>query len=186
MHYIGHVILLVRAAPQRNTLAYFAEMNRLLACALGHRAPTAIAHPAEIAADIAGHYADIRALVLKAHSVRLCITVVAAHAPIRAVPSCVHCNVCFRISKFFCIKMTYSPAIICAVCTRPGAFPSVCAQHGTRANRQTWSNKKATFFTEGGPGSVERINEIANCYKAISGSSFVSASTSRSTSAGPL
>jgi len=79
MKYMGQMILLMRAAPQRHTLARFAQMNWLLTCTLGHRAPTIVAHPAEIAADITNHYADIRALVLIAHSVHLCITVFVAH-----------------------------------------------------------------------------------------------------------
>ena len=53
-------------------------MNWLLTRTLRHRAPTTVAHPAEIAADITNHYADIRALILIAHSVHLCITVLAA------------------------------------------------------------------------------------------------------------
>jgi len=78
MKYMGQMILLMRAAPQRHTLARFAQVNWLLTCTLGHRAPTIVAHPAEIAADITNHYADIRALILIAHSVHLCITVLAA------------------------------------------------------------------------------------------------------------
>ena len=69
----------MRAAPQRHTLALFAQMNWLLTRTLGHRAPTTVANPTEIAADITNHYADIRALILIAHSVHLCITVFAAH-----------------------------------------------------------------------------------------------------------
>jgi len=53
-------------------------VNRLLAGAFGHLAPMTVAHPAEIAADITNHYADIGTLVLIAHSVHLCITVLAA------------------------------------------------------------------------------------------------------------
>jgi hypothetical protein len=78
MQRLGQMILLMRAAPQRQTLARFAQMNWLVTRTLGHRAPTTVAHPAEIAADIADHHAGIRALVLIAHSVRLCITLLAA------------------------------------------------------------------------------------------------------------
>jgi hypothetical protein len=74
MQRLAQVILLMRATPQRFTLARFAQMNWLLTRTLGHRAPTTVAYPAEIAADIADHHAGIRALVLIAHSVRLCIT----------------------------------------------------------------------------------------------------------------
>ena len=78
MQRLGQVILLVRGAPQRHILARLAKMNWLLSRALGHLAPMAVAHPAELAADIADHHADIRAFILIAHSVRLCITELAA------------------------------------------------------------------------------------------------------------
>jgi len=78
MKHMGQMILLMRVAPQRHTLARFAQMNWLLTRAPGHRAPPTVAHPAELTADIAYYYADIRALVLIAHSVHLCITVLAA------------------------------------------------------------------------------------------------------------
>ena len=64
MKRIGQMILLMRAAPQRHTLAYFAQMNWLLTGTLGHRAPTIVADPAEVIADIADYHADIRALRL--------------------------------------------------------------------------------------------------------------------------
>jgi hypothetical protein len=69
MKHMGQMVLLMRGAPQRHTLARFTQVNRLLIRAVGHRAPPAVADPAEIAADIASHDADIRALVLIAHSV---------------------------------------------------------------------------------------------------------------------
>ena len=78
MKHIRQVKLLMRGAPQRHILARLAKMNWLVSRTLGHLAPMTVAHPAEIAADIADHHADIRALVLIAHSVHLCITVLAA------------------------------------------------------------------------------------------------------------
>ena len=74
MQRLGQMILLMRAAPQRQTLARFAQMNWLLSRTVGHRAPTIVAHPAEITADVTDHHVGIRALVLIAHSVHLCIT----------------------------------------------------------------------------------------------------------------
>jgi len=81
MQRIGQMILLMRGTPQRHAPAHFAQMNWLFTRTLGHRAPAIVAHPAEIVANIADHHADIRTLVLKAHSVHLCITVLAAQHP---------------------------------------------------------------------------------------------------------
>src|SRR5262245_35729011 len=74
MERIGEMILLVGRAPHSHTLADLAKVNRLLACALRHLAPVAIADPAEVTTEVADHHLNIRAFVFVAHSVHPCNT----------------------------------------------------------------------------------------------------------------
>jgi hypothetical protein len=75
MEPIGPMVLLVCEAPHSQALAGLAEVNRLLDRALLRRAPVTVANPAKVAAEVADHHPDIRAFILVAHPVHLCISV---------------------------------------------------------------------------------------------------------------
>jgi hypothetical protein len=75
MQLVGPMVLLVRAAPHGQALAWPAEMHGLFGRALLRHAPMTIANPAKVAAEVADHHLNIRAFILIAHSVHLCTSV---------------------------------------------------------------------------------------------------------------
>jgi hypothetical protein len=131
MQRFRQTILLVCRTPQRHTPACSAQVNWLLFRTLRHLAPVRIAHPAEIVTDIADYYANIPTLVLIAHSVHLCSTVLAAqltqvmtndtmfrtHAGIRRLCLLIVAYLAEK-SRAFCIETTTLAAIICTIHTR--------------------------------------------------------------------